>query len=63
VPASDAVVLRRFADPVPRRQLAMCWRTTTPHRDFLPQLAELIRDLPADLIRPLDPDRDQLGSD
>jgi LysR family transcriptional regulator, hydrogen peroxide-inducible genes activator len=63
VPSSDAVVLRRFADPVPRRQLAMCWRPTTPYRDFLPQLAALVRDLPADLVRPLDPDQDHLGGD
>ena len=61
VPPSDAIVLLRFSEPVPRRQVAMFWRTTSAYRDFLPKLAEVVRDLPAGLVHvsPAGPPEDQ----
>ena len=53
VPPSDAIALVRFAEPVPRRQIAMFWRPTSAYREFLPKLASLIRDLPEGLTRDL----------
>jgi LysR family hydrogen peroxide-inducible transcriptional activator len=50
VPPSEDVRLLHFLDPVPRREIAMYWRTTNVYRDFLPRLAEVFRDLPADLV-------------
>lgn len=50
VPSSDDIRLLRFADPVPRRQIAMFWRTTSVYRDFLPTLAAIVRDLPPGLV-------------
>jgi LysR family transcriptional regulator, hydrogen peroxide-inducible genes activator len=49
VPPSDDVALLRFRPPAPRRDLAMCWRKTGVHRDFLPRLAEVVRALPSAL--------------
>jgi LysR family hydrogen peroxide-inducible transcriptional activator len=50
VPASEDVHLLRFAEPVPRRRIAMFWRRTSVYRDFLPKLAEVLRDLPPGLV-------------
>jgi LysR family hydrogen peroxide-inducible transcriptional activator len=52
VPPSDDIVLIRFAEPVPRRQIAMFWRETSAYRDFLPSLAVLFRDVPGGFVRP-----------
>ena len=43
VPPSDDIALLRFAEPVPRRQIAMFWRRTSVYRDLLPSLAEVVR--------------------
>lgn len=43
VPPSPDIRLIRFSEPVPRRDIAMFWRRSSPYRDFLPQLAELFR--------------------
>lgn len=43
VPQSDEIALVRFADPAPRRRIAMYWRVTSVYREFLPQVAELFR--------------------
>jgi LysR family hydrogen peroxide-inducible transcriptional activator len=53
VPASKDVVLVRFSEPVPRRQIAMFWRETSAYRAFLPSLASLFREGPDGLVRPL----------
>lgn len=53
--APNGIVTRRFADPVPNRRIAMFWRTTSPFGAFLPSLAAVFRDLPADLVRRVDP--------
>lgn len=52
VPASDDITLVRFDPPVPRREIAMFWRRTSPYADFLPQVAEVIRDVARDLVSP-----------
>jgi LysR family hydrogen peroxide-inducible transcriptional activator len=63
VPPSDDIVLIRFAEPVPRRQIAMFWRDTSAYRDFLPSLAALFRDVPGGFVRPLGAGRDLGGAD
>jgi LysR family hydrogen peroxide-inducible transcriptional activator len=50
VPPSEDIRLIRFAEPVPRRQIAMFWRRTSPLRDFLPSLAAAFRALPPGLL-------------
>ena len=49
VPTSGDVVLRRFAEPAPRRRIAMFWRPSSVYRDLLPRLAEVMRDMPPGL--------------
>jgi len=51
VPASPDIALIRFAEPAPRRQIAMFWRRSSIYADFLPELAELFRRLPPGLVR------------
>ena len=51
VPPSDAIRLLRFKDPVPTRRIAMLWRQSSPYRDFIPELAAVLRDLPPGLLR------------
>lgn len=46
----DGIVLRPFAEPVPRRQIAMFWRATSVYRDLLPELAAVIREVAAGLF-------------
>jgi LysR family transcriptional regulator, hydrogen peroxide-inducible genes activator len=43
VPPSPDVDLRRFTEPVPRREIAMFWRRTSVYRNLLPQVAGVIR--------------------
>ncbi len=50
VPASDDVVLLRFGEPVPQREIAMLWRSTSVYQDLLPGMGELIGDLVTDLL-------------
>lgn len=52
VPASDDITLVRFDPPVPRREIAMFWRRTSPYSDFLPQIAQVIRDVARGLVAP-----------
>lgn len=42
-PPNPDIVLRRFADPVPRRSIALLWRPTSVYRELLPTVAEIIR--------------------
>ncbi len=51
VAASPDIVLLRFGEPVPRRELGMFWRPTSVYADFLPTLAAQMRDLPEGLLR------------
>lgn len=50
VPPSEDIRLLRFASPAPSRRIAMLWRKTSAYREFLPELARLFADLPADLL-------------
>ncbi len=50
VPPSPDVQLVRFDEPVPRRHIAMFWRRTSAFRDFLPEVAEVFRQLPEGLV-------------
>ena len=55
VPASEHLVLKRFAPPVPSRVIALYWRRTSVYSHLLPELARVMRQLPSDLegVRPL----------
>ncbi len=55
VPPSEAIELIEFADPVPARTIAMFWRKSGAHREFLRQLAQLFADLPPGLVTPVSP--------
>jgi LysR family transcriptional regulator, hydrogen peroxide-inducible genes activator len=50
VAPSPDIRLLRFSEPVPSRDVAMFWRTTSVYRDFLPKLADVVRDLPPGLV-------------
>lgn len=50
VPPSEDIHLLTFAEPVPRRRIAMFWRKTSAYREFLPKLAAVFRDLPPGLL-------------
>ena len=52
VAPSDDLALLRFRDPAPSRTVAMFWRPTSAYRDLLPDVAAILRDLPAGLVRP-----------
>jgi LysR family hydrogen peroxide-inducible transcriptional activator len=43
VTPSEDITLRRFREPVPRRQIAMFWRRTSVYQDLLPKVAEVMR--------------------
>ena len=43
VPESEGIRLLRFADPVPRRRIAMFWRETSVYGELLPEIAAVIR--------------------
>ncbi|HHW65140.1 MAG TPA: DNA-binding transcriptional regulator OxyR [Rhodocyclaceae bacterium] len=51
VPPSNDIRLLTFADPVPKRRIAMFWRKTSAYREFLPKLAQIFRGLPASLLK------------
>lgn len=54
VPASPDLAMVSFTEPVPRREIAMFWRPSSPYADVLPALAEIIRDLTPG-VTPLQP--------
>jgi LysR family hydrogen peroxide-inducible transcriptional activator len=47
------VVLRRFADPAPHRDIALIWRRSTAYPDLLHDIAAVLRDLPVPVLTPL----------
>ena len=51
VPASDSIRLLPFRDPAPTRKLALVWRRSSAMTGFLRKLADVLRDLPPDLLR------------
>ena len=52
VPSSPDIRLLRFAEPVPRRRIAMFWRRNSPLRDLLPRVAMVLRTLPDGYVTP-----------
>ena len=50
-PPSRNVALIPFADPAPHRRIAMLWRRTSALTAFLHQLAPMIRQIPAGLLK------------
>lgn len=53
VTPNPRIVLRRFADPAPHRDIALLWRRTSVFRELLPEVAAVLRDVPGGLVRPL----------
>lgn len=49
VPPSPDIALLRFREPVPRREIAMYWRKSSPHVEFLAKVADVVRHLPPGL--------------
>ncbi len=52
VPASDGIRLLRFAEPIPRRRIAMFWRETSVYGTLLPEVAAVVRETIAPLLGP-----------
>lgn len=50
VPASPDITLVRFDEPVPKRQIAMFWRRTSAYAEFLPEVADAIREVVNSLV-------------
>lgn len=55
VPPSDGIAVVPFAEPVPRRDLAMFWRTTSVYADLLPAVAQVVRTSAGPLLDPVKP--------
>lgn len=53
VAPSTAITLRTFAPPAPHRDIALVWRRTSVFREVLPEVAQVLRALPADIVSPL----------
>ncbi len=49
------VVVRPFADPVPARDLVLVWRPGNVRDELLPEVAEVLRRLPAGLVAEVPP--------
>jgi LysR family transcriptional regulator, hydrogen peroxide-inducible genes activator len=49
VPRSPSLALLPFAEP-PRRQIALVWRRSSAHGEFLGKVADVLRELPAGLL-------------
>ncbi|MBX3727192.1 MAG: DNA-binding transcriptional regulator OxyR [Xanthomonadales bacterium] len=50
VATSEDIALLRFKAPAPTRTIALFWRKTSAFREFLPELATLIRGIAAPLV-------------
>jgi LysR family hydrogen peroxide-inducible transcriptional activator len=51
VPPSPTLRHLRFADPVPRREIAMVWRPSTVHQDLLREIGAIIGATTTELLR------------
>jgi LysR family hydrogen peroxide-inducible transcriptional activator len=54
VPRSETVRLLSFTDSKPSRQIALVWRKSSAHGEFLGKVAEVLSNLPPDLLTPPD---------
>ncbi|MGY1459682.1 MULTISPECIES: LysR substrate-binding domain-containing protein [unclassified Luteimonas] len=52
VARSQSIELVSFRDPPPSRRIAMAWRRSTAMTAFLQELAQVMRELPPDLLLP-----------
>lgn len=52
VPRSEALKLLRFTDSNPSRQIALVWRKSSAHGEFLHKVAEVLAQLPQELLSP-----------
>jgi LysR family hydrogen peroxide-inducible transcriptional activator len=52
VPASPNLKLLNFKKPPPSRRIAIAWRKSSAMSGFLRQVAEVLRDLPPELLKP-----------
>ena len=50
IAASKNVVVRRFAEPVPKRTIAMVWRSSSALSGFLREFADRLKVLPPELL-------------
>ena len=50
IAATGNVTIRHFADPAPKRTIALVWRGSSALSLFLRELAESLKDLPPDLL-------------
>lgn len=50
MPAHPGVVLREFAEPKPHRVIGLHWRESSVFSTLLPEVADVIRELPTDAI-------------
>jgi LysR family hydrogen peroxide-inducible transcriptional activator len=55
VAESDSIALIEFEEPVPSRTIAMFWSGGSAYREFLPELAAAMQQLPPGLVRISDP--------
>jgi LysR family hydrogen peroxide-inducible transcriptional activator len=49
---TDNLVTRRFAEPGPKRTIAMVWRKSSALADFLEELAEIFSNIDPELLQP-----------
>lgn len=52
VPRSETLRLLGFTDSKPSRQIALVWRKSSAHGEFLGKVADVLSDLPEDLLTP-----------
>jgi LysR family hydrogen peroxide-inducible transcriptional activator len=52
VPASTGIALIPFEPPVPKRTIAMYWRSSSAFAEFLGRLAEVLRTVSPDVVSP-----------
>ena len=53
VPRSPGIALVPLAAPAPSRRIAMYWRSTSAYSGFLGQLADVLRQVPGDIVTPV----------
>ncbi len=50
---NPGIRLRPFEAPAPHRDIALTWRTSSPYRELLQEVAKVLRHLPEGLVTPL----------
>lgn len=52
IPEPDNLVFRPFAEPAPKRMIALVWRSSSALSPFFHELADTFRALPSELLQP-----------